>query len=81
MALFEGRRHKHDVVARTRCRVLVLDTDSLMRLSRRHPEILGAIKQADKQRKEAEAANTGQSHRRKSRDAGTESKRDEPAAL
>ena len=81
MALLENRRHKHDVIAKTRCRVLVLDTDSLMRLNRRHPEILDAIKQVAKQRKEAEAANTGQSRRRKSRDAGTGPKQDEPVAF
>jgi voltage-gated potassium channel len=79
MALLENRRHKHDVVAKTRCRVLVLDTDSLMRLNRSHPEILDAIKQVAKQRKEAEEANTGQS-RRKPRSAKAEPKQDEPPA-
>jgi voltage-gated potassium channel len=79
MALLEGRRHKHDVVARARCRVLVLDSDSLMRLNRRHPEILDDIKRIAKARKDADAAPAGR--RRKSRNAGTKSKQDEPTAL
>src|SRR5262245_29435230 len=33
MALLERRRHKHDVVAKTRCRVYVLDSMSLARLA------------------------------------------------
>jgi voltage-gated potassium channel len=81
MALLENRRHKHDVVASTRCRVLVLDADSLMRLSRRHPEILAAIKQVAKQRKEAEVAVAGQNRRRKPGSADTGPKQDEPASL
>jgi voltage-gated potassium channel len=81
MALLENRRHKHDVVASTRCRVLVLDSDSLMRFSRRHPEILSTIKQVAKQRKEAEAAVAGQSRRRKPGTAATGPKQDEPASL
>ena len=44
MALLERRRHAHDVVAKTRCRVYVLDTQSLSRLSARHPEILQRIR-------------------------------------
>jgi voltage-gated potassium channel len=79
MALLEGRRHKHDVVARTRCRVLVLDSDSLMRLNRRHPEILDAIKQIAKARKDADAVPAGR--RRKPRSAGPGNKQGEPAAL
>ena len=39
MALLERRRHKHDVVADTLCRVYVLDGEGLARLSQRHPEI------------------------------------------
>src|SRR5262245_1249197 len=35
MALLEHRRHKHDVVAKTRCRLYVLDSGSLARLGRR----------------------------------------------
>jgi voltage-gated potassium channel len=79
MALLEGRRHKHDVVAKARCRMLVLDNDSLMRLNRRHPEILEAIKQIAKARKSADAARPGR--RRKSPDADPGRKQDEPAAL
>jgi voltage-gated potassium channel len=79
MALLEGRRHKHDVIARARCRVLVLDSDSLMRLNRRHPEILDDIKRIAKARKDADAAPAGR--RRKSRSAGTGNKQDEPTAL
>jgi voltage-gated potassium channel len=44
MALLERRRHKHDVVAKTKCRVYVLDATSLARLSARHPEILQRIR-------------------------------------
>jgi len=44
MALLEHRRHKHDVVAKTRCRVYVLDSMSLARLERRHPEIMQQIR-------------------------------------
>src|SRR4029079_16828946 len=44
MALLEHRRHKHDVVAKTRCRVYVLDSMSLARLERRHPEIMQHIR-------------------------------------
>ena len=44
MALLERRRHAHDVVARSRCRVYVLDAPSLARLSERHPEILERIR-------------------------------------
>ena len=35
MALLERRHHRHDVIAKTRCRVFVLDSQSLARLSRR----------------------------------------------
>jgi CRP-like cAMP-binding protein len=44
MALLERRRHAHDVIAKTRCRVYVLDAPSLARLSDRHPEILERIR-------------------------------------
>jgi hypothetical protein len=57
----------------------VLDSDSLMRLNRRHPEILDDIKRIAKARKDADAAAAGR--RRKSRSAGTENKQDEPTAL
>ena len=39
MALLERRPHKHDVIADTPCRVYVLDSEGLARLSRGHPEI------------------------------------------
>jgi voltage-gated potassium channel len=45
MALLERRRHQHDVVAKTRCRVYVLDVQSLARLADRHPEILRRIRE------------------------------------
>ncbi len=50
MALLERRRHRHDVVADTACRVYVLDSEGLARLSRRHPEIVRHIKQVAKER-------------------------------
>ncbi|MGI8724800.1 MAG: cyclic nucleotide-gated ion channel [Methyloceanibacter sp.] len=43
MALLERRRHRHDVFAKTQCRVFVLDSQALARLSRRHPEVMRAI--------------------------------------
>ena len=45
MALLERRRHKHDIVADTLCRVYVLDSEGLARLSRRHPEIARHIRE------------------------------------
>jgi voltage-gated potassium channel len=53
MALLEHRRHKHDVVAQTRCRVYVLDSQALARLSRRHPEIMSRIRKVADARHEA----------------------------
>jgi voltage-gated potassium channel len=50
MALLEHRRHKHDVIAETLCRVFVLDSESLARLSRRHPEIARHIREIAKER-------------------------------
>jgi voltage-gated potassium channel len=44
MALLEHRHHKHDVVAQTRCRVYVLDSGSLARLGRRHPEVMESVR-------------------------------------
>ena len=44
MALLEHRRHKHDVVAKTKCSVYLLDARSLSRLARSHPEILRHIR-------------------------------------
>jgi len=57
MALLERRRHKHDVVADTLCRVYVLDGEGLARLSRRHPEIAQHIKVvAEERQKDNEKA-------------------------
>jgi voltage-gated potassium channel len=50
MALLEHRRHKHDVIADTACRVFVLDSEALARLSRRHPEIPRHIREVAKER-------------------------------
>src|SRR5262249_47545829 len=44
MALPEHRRHKHDVVAKTRCRLYVLASGSLERLGRCHPERMESIR-------------------------------------
>lgn len=56
MALLEHRRHKHDVVAKTRCRVYVLDSPALARLARRHPEIMNRIRNVAEARREADTA-------------------------
>ncbi|HUU67837.1 MAG TPA: cyclic nucleotide-gated ion channel [Methyloceanibacter sp.] len=63
MALLEHRRHKHDVVAKTRCRVYVLDSQALARLTRRHPEILSRIRKVAKARRQdgADAAQSAAS--------------------
>jgi voltage-gated potassium channel len=50
MALLERRRHKHDVVADTQCRIYVLDSEGLARLGHRHPEIVRHIRQVAKER-------------------------------
>jgi hypothetical protein len=60
MALLERRRHKHNVVADTPCRVYVLDSEGLARLSRRHPEIVQHMKSVAKERaRENERATRG----------------------
>jgi voltage-gated potassium channel len=71
MALLEDRRHKHDVIAETRCRVLVLDAQALMRLARRHPEILTYMKRVAKERKLAAGAAKPEKRGRKPRAADT----------
>lgn len=81
MALLERRRHKHDVVAETRCRVLVLDTQALSRLARRHPEILRYIQQVAKTRKEAAEADQAENRRRKPRKGAVQSKQAAPETL
>ena len=56
MALLEHRRHKHDVIAKTRCRVYVLDSQAFARLSRRHPEIIRRIREVAEERAKADRA-------------------------
>ena len=74
MALLERRRHKHGVVAKTRCKVYVLDSQSLSRLARRHPEILQRIRAV------AGARSAGEGRQRKPR-AAKRGKQDEPQPL
>jgi voltage-gated potassium channel len=81
MALLERRRHKHDVVAKSRCRVLVLDTQALSRLTRRHPEVLAYIRQVAKTRKEAAEPVEARNRRRKPRKVAVQSKQDEPETI
>jgi CRP-like cAMP-binding protein len=50
MALLEHRRHQHDVVAVTLCRVYILDSEALAQLARHHPEIVKHIKEVAKER-------------------------------
>ena len=45
MRRIEHRRHKHDVVADTLCRVYILDGEGLARLNRGHPEIVRHIRE------------------------------------
>jgi voltage-gated potassium channel len=78
MALLERRRHTHDVVAKTRCRVYVLDTQSLARLTARHPEILRQIRAVASRRAAAREAAGGK--KRKAR-AASKSERGEPQAI
>jgi voltage-gated potassium channel len=70
MALLQRRRHKHDVVADTLCRVYVLDSEGLARLSRRHPEIAQHIEAvAEERRRENEKALRVRSESGRSRQA------------
>jgi voltage-gated potassium channel len=70
MALLERRRHKHDVVADTLCRVYVLDSEGLARLSRKHPEIGKHIKTvADERARENRKAEQGRDPAPRSRQA------------
>jgi voltage-gated potassium channel len=66
-ALLERRRHKHDVVAKTRCRVYVLDSQSLSRLARSHPEIVRRIRDVAATRAAATEAEEGAKRKRKAR--------------
>jgi voltage-gated potassium channel len=81
MALLERRRHRHDVVAKTRCRVYVLDALSLARLSRRHPEIMHRIRKVAEARAQADEAARGDRRPRKARSTATRSKNDETEKL
>ena len=54
MALLEHRRHEHDVIAITHCRLYVLDNRALARLSRRHPGMLKRIRLAATAQKSAD---------------------------
>ena len=64
MALFERRRHKHDVVAKTKCRIYVLDAEALSRLGRSHPEILRHIRQVAETRGPKSAPKSAQTQGR-----------------
>ena len=82
MALLERRRHQHDVVAKTRCRVYVLDAQSLSRLAGRHPEILRRIRDVAEARAAAGKATRNEGRKRKARAPSVlRSKRDEPQTL
>ena len=63
MALLEQRPHEHAVVAKTICRVYVLDAEALARLSRRHPAIVKRIREVARARTD----NVATASRRKSR--------------
>ena len=56
MALFEGRPRQNDVVALTRCRLLVLDYNDFEHLCQREPEIANQIRGVAKARGKAGAA-------------------------
>ena len=82
MALLERRRHQHDVVAKTRCRVYVLDAQSLSRLAGRHPEILRRIRDLAEARAAAgKATRNGGRKRKASAPSMQRRKRDEPQTL
>jgi len=69
MALLERRRHRHDVVAKTRCRAYVLDSQALARLNHRHPEIMNRIREIARARRAADAALNESSTRSRARKA------------
>jgi len=79
MALLERRRHTHDVVAKTRCRVYVLDAQSLARVADSHPEILRQIREVALRRAASEAGRD-EKRKRKAR-APSKSKRGAPQAV
>ena len=80
MALLDRRRHRHDVVAKTRCKVYVFDAQSLARLGRRHPEIMRRIRKVAEARALADQEALSQSRRRKPRSTARR-KHDEPEKL
>jgi voltage-gated potassium channel len=71
MALLERRRHKHDVVAMTKCRIYVLDAEALSRLARSHPEILRHIREVARTRAASGDAAQGEVRKRKTRAASS----------
>ncbi len=82
MALLERRRHKHDVVAKSRCRVLVLDTQALSRLTSAAPGDLGVYppgrEDARRKRPNRWRPGTAGANRAKS---PSHSKQDEPETI
>ena len=71
MALLERRRHKHDVVAMTKCRIYVLDAEALSRLARSHPKILRHIREVARTRAASGDAAQGEVRKRKTRAASS----------
>jgi voltage-gated potassium channel len=70
MTLLEHRRHKHDVVAKTRCRVYVLDSRSLARLGRSHPDVMQSIRKMAETRALVDEVKERQGRKRKASTAG-----------
>ncbi len=69
MALLDNRRRKYDVIAKTRCRVYVLDNQAFARMARRHPEILQRVRKVAAARRETDAAKLAETRPAKSRGA------------
>jgi voltage-gated potassium channel len=67
MALVARRRHKHDVVAKTRCRVYVLDAEALAQLERRHPDMRQHIEKVAQARQRAGTVGKAGTRKRPSR--------------
>ncbi|MBS0243064.1 MAG: ion transporter [Proteobacteria bacterium] len=53
MAMLEGRAHRHDVTAMTRCRLLVLRREDFNRLGRLYPEMLARVQKTAAERRAA----------------------------
>lgn len=81
MALFERRRHKHDVVAKTKCRIYVIDSEALSRLGRSHPEILRHIRHVAETRAEIGSAAQSEVRKRKVAVASSRRKQSTPETL